>query len=262
MEKDLRRALEENEFEVYYQPKVSVKSKRIEQVEALIRWHHPERGLVMPDQFIAFAEECGLILRLGEWVMEQSMRQMKQWQNDGAARSIGSIAINVSTPQFDQPDFVDNVKKLLKESGVSPSSIEFELTENVMLDNSLGAIDKIRELEEFGIHIALDDFGTGYSSLSYLKYLPVSIIKIDRSFISDLKHSQNSLMIVKTIITIAKSLDLTVIAEGVETEEELKILQELECDYYQGFLCEKALPASELEALLESGLISHAHKKD
>jgi diguanylate cyclase (GGDEF)-like protein/PAS domain S-box-containing protein len=262
MEKELRRALDEEEFEVYYQPKVSVKTKRIEQVEALIRWDHPERGLLMPDQFIAFAEACGLILRIGEWVMQQSMRQMKRWQNDGAALSIKSVAINVSTPQFEQPDFVDNVKKLIEKTKVSPSSIEFELTESVMLDNSLGAIDKIRELEEFGIHIALDDFGTGYSSLSYLKHLPISIIKIDRSFISDLKYSQNSFMIVKTIISIAKNLNLTVIAEGVETEEELKILQELDCDYYQGFLCEKAVPAPELETLLESDLTVYTHKKD
>ena len=258
MEKDLRRAIENNEFEIYYQPKVSIKTGKIVQAEALIRWHHPEKGLIMPDQFIADAEACGLILKIGEWVFEESIRQMRRWQESGKADGIESIAINVSTPHFNQPGFIDNVKTLLDTYGVSPSRIEFELTESVMLDNSQGAIDKIRELEALGIHIAIDDFGTGYSSLSYLKHLPVSIIKIDRSFISDLKHNQSSLMIVKTIITIAKSLGLTVIAEGVETEGELRILKELECDYYQGFLCEHALPAAKLETLLAN----HATPKD
>ena len=258
MEKDLRHAIDNNEFEVYYQPKVSIKTGKIVQAEALIRWHHPEKGLIMPDQFIRYAEACGLILKIGEWVMEESIRQMQRWQAGEKSVKIESIAINVSTPQFNQPDFVDNTIQLLDTYSVSPSRIEFELTESVMLDNSQGAIDKIRELEALGIHIALDDFGTGYSSLSYLKHLPVSIIKIDRSFISDLKHNQNSLMIVKTIITIAKSLGLTVIAEGVETEGELRILKELECDYYQGFLCEQALPTAKLETLLAN----HATPKD
>jgi len=250
MEKELRSAIERNEFEVYYQPKVAVKSDEIVQVEALIRWHHPEKGLVMPDAFIPFAEENGLILKIGEWVLEESVRQIRQWQEEGTAVSIECIAVNVSSHQFNQPDFVEYVKSVLEEHGVSPSKLELELTESVMLDNSLGAIDKIEALEAYGIHIALDDFGTGYSSLSYLKHLPVSIVKIDRSFISDLKHSQSSLMIVKTIITIAKSLGLTVVAEGVETAEELAILKELECDFYQGFLREKALPAKEIEALV------------
>lgn len=251
MERELRQALEAGEFELYYQPKVNVKSNRIVQVEALIRWHHPVKGLVMPDEFIPFAEECGLILRIGEWVMQESARQISRWQQDGAAAAIESVAINVSAPQFHQPDFVEYVQNIIADNGIVPTMIELELTESVMLDNSMGAIDKIKALENLGVHIALDDFGTGYSSLSYLKHLPVSIIKIDRSFISDLKHNQNSLMIVKTIISIAKSLGLTVVAEGVETEAELTLLRDLECDFYQGFLCEQALPAPELERLLD-----------
>jgi len=250
MEKEIRRALEQNEFEVYYQPKVSVKSNSIAQVEALIRWNHPEKGLVMPDEFIPIAEENGLIIKIGEWVLEQCILQIKAWQKDGPASAIESVAVNVSTNQFNQPDFVDQVISAVKAHGIVPSLIELELTESVMLDNSIGAIDKIRTLEAYGIRIALDDFGTGYSSLSYLKHLPVSIIKIDRSFISDIRLNPNSLMIVKTIVSIAKSLGMTVVAEGVESEEELTLLQELDCDYYQGYYCGKAVPAHQLEALL------------
>ncbi len=251
MEKELRKALENDEFVLYFQPKVSIKSERIEEVEALIRWRHPEKGLILPDDFIPFAEETGLILKIGQWVFEESVRQIKKWQDDGTTRQIHSVAINVSPSQFKQPRFVEEIKNTVRRCNIPPSMIELELTENIMLDNTDGAIDKIRELESFGIKIALDDFGTGYSSLSYLKYLPVSIIKIDRSFITDLKHNQNSLMIVKTIISIAKSLNLTVVAEGVESQEELKMLEELECDFYQGFFCEKAVPADEIRQLLD-----------
>ena len=251
MEREIRRALEENEFEVYYQPKVSVKSKSIAQVEALIRWNHPEKGLLLPEEFIPFAEENGLIIKVGGWVLEQCIHQIKTWQEDGPASAIESVAVNVSTNQFNQPDFVDYITSTLEANGIAPNMIELELTESVMLDNSLGAIDKIRELEAYGIRIALDDFGTGYSSLSYLKHLPVSIIKIDRSFISDIRLNSNSLMIVKTIVSIAKSLGMTVVAEGVESEEDLALLHELDCDYYQGYYCGEAVPARELEALLK-----------
>ena len=251
METALRLALQRNEFVLYFQPKVSIKSDRIEQVEALIRWNHPDKGLLLPDEFIPFAEQSGQILKIGKWVFEESVRQIKAWQNGGSAAAIRNVAVNVSPNQFKQPDFVDYVKSVVTEHGIRPSMIELELTENVMLDNSEGAIDKIAELEAFGIQIALDDFGTGYSSLSYLNTLPVSIIKIDRSFIADLKHNKNAYMIVKTIISVAKSLGLTVIAEGVESEEELKVLKALECDYYQGFLCEKAVPADVLADIVD-----------
>ncbi|WP_345984725.1 EAL domain-containing protein [Sulfurimonas sp. HSL-1656] len=252
MEKELRRALDEKEFELYYQPKVAIDSEKIAQVEALIRWNHPEKGLVMPDEFIPYAEESGLIVRVGEWVMEESIKQIKQWQKTGAANAIERVSINVSSHQFNQPDFVDYVRALVAGNEIAPDMIELELTESAMIDNSLGAIDKVKALEAFGVHVALDDFGTGYSSLSYLKHLPVSVIKIDRSFITDLKHNENSMMIVKTIIAIAKSMELTVVAEGVETDEELEMLKTLGCDYYQGFLCEKALPAKKLEALIST----------
>ncbi len=255
MERDIRNALTNNEFEVYYQPKVSLKSNEIVQVEALIRWAHPEKGIIMPDDFIPFAEESGQIIRIGEWVLEQSIRQIKAWQRHKTMASVQSIAVNISTTHFNQLDFVDYVKAAIMVHNIEPAMIELELTESVMLDNSTGAIDKIKALETFGVKIALDDFGTGYSSLSYLKHLPVSVIKIDRSFITDLKNNQNSLMIVKTIIAIAKSLGLIVVAEGVESADELAILQELECDYYQGYFCEKALPPGELESFL------HNHKQ-
>ncbi|MHC3995492.1 putative bifunctional diguanylate cyclase/phosphodiesterase [Thiomicrolovo sp. ZZH C-3] len=252
MEKELRRALDEKEFELYYQPKVAIDSEKIAQVEALIRWNHPEKGLILPEAFIPYAEETGLIVKIGEWVLEESIKQIKQWQFTGAANAIERVSVNVSSYQFNQPDFVEYLRALVTGHEIAPGMIELELTESAMIDNALGAIDKVKALEAFGVHVALDDFGTGYSSLSYLKHLPVSVIKIDRSFITDLKHNENSLMIVKTIIAIAKSMNLTVVAEGVETDEELNMLKELGCDYYQGFLCEKALPVKKLEALIST----------
>jgi len=260
MEKELRRGLDHEEFELYYQPKVSVETDKIVQVEALIRWNHPERGVLLPDDFIPFAEENGLILKLGEWVMQESIRQIKEWRQNDATASIERVAINVSLHQFNQPDFVDHVKSLVTSHAISPSMIELELTETVMLDHTMGAIEKIEALEAFGIRVALDDFGTGYSSLSYLKHLPVSVVKIDRSFISDLKHNRNSLMIVKTIVNIAKDLGLTVVAEGVETQEELALLKELECDYYQGFVFEKPLPAEKLQAFIDAQAADQADR--
>jgi diguanylate cyclase (GGDEF)-like protein len=252
MERDIRRALERREFSLFFQPKVSMHTDRIEQVEALIRWNHPEKGLVMPDEFIPFAERTGLILPIGEWVFETCLRQLREWLDNETAPSLKNVAVNISPIQFDQPGFVPYVKEKVSEYALPPSMIEFELTEGVMVGDAQNTIAKITELEAFGIKIALDDFGTGYSSLSYLRHLPVSIIKIDRSFIADLRHSKNALMIVKTIVTIAKSLDMTVIAEGVESEEELSTLRQLGCDYYQGFYCEEALPADRLIELLDN----------
>lgn len=252
-ENDLRDAIERHEFVLYYQPKVNLKTGRIEQVEALIRWNHPEKGLILPDQFIYVAESSGLIIQIGDWVIDQSLRQYSAWQDNGNAEQIKNIAINVSSHQFNQPDFVDNIFKRLEHYGIEGSAISLELTESAMLEHQHDAVQKVKQLESHGIHIALDDFGTGYNSLSHLKHLPVSVIKIDRSFISDLKHNQNSQMIVKTIISIAKSMNLIVVAEGVESPEELELLKELECDYYQGFYCEEALPAPVLEQLVRNG---------
>lgn len=249
-ENDLRDAISRHEFVLYYQPKVNLKTNRIEQVEALIRWNHPEKGLILPDQFIYVAESSGLIIQIGEWVIDQSLQQYSAWQNNGNAEQIKNIAINISSHQFNQPNFVDNIFKKLKQHNIPGNAISLELTESAMLEHQHNAVHKVKQLEAHGIHIALDDFGTGYNSLSHLKHLPVSVIKIDRSFISDLKHNQNSQMIVKTIISIAKSMKLIVVAEGVESPEELELLKELECDYYQGFYCEEALPAPALEQLV------------
>ncbi|HHD72952.1 MAG TPA: EAL domain-containing protein [Epsilonproteobacteria bacterium] len=252
MDKNLRLALERDEFELYFQPKVAIKSNSIEKVEALIRWHHPEKGLVYPNTFIPFAEESGFIVKIGEWVIEQSVRQIKKWKSDKRLQKLQSVAINVSIQQIEQPDFVDYMKAVIMVHNIPPSMIELEMTESVMMKNSFSTIEKIKALESFGIRVALDDFGTGYSSLSYLKNLPVSVIKIDRSFVVDLKENQNTLMIVRTIIDIAKNMGISVVAEGVESNNELSILEQLGCDYYQGFLCDSALPAAELEQLLVS----------
>lgn len=250
MDKELRTALEKSELELYYQPKVSIKTNEIEQVEALLRWNHPKRGLIFPDDFIPYAEESGIIVKIGEWVIEQSVRQIKAWKHDGELKGLQSVAVNVSLQQFEQPDFIDYLKAVLMVHDIPPSMLELELTESVMMNNSGSAIEKIKVLEAFGIKVALDDFGTGYSSLSYLKNLPVSVIKIDRSFVVDIKENPHSMMIVRTIIAIAKSMGLSVVAEGVESDSELAVLEELGCDYYQGFLCHNAVPANALEGLV------------
>ncbi|MEJ2500524.1 MAG: EAL domain-containing protein, partial [Campylobacterales bacterium] len=252
LDKELRRALEQNEFRVYYQPKVDIRSGKVKQAEALIRWIHPQKGLVSPDNFIPYAEESGLILKIGEWVMDACMQQIKLWRETDRDLPVECIAVNVSTHQFNQPDFVEQVQMMIAKYAIPPSTIELELTESVLLEDSTNAIDKIKSLERSGIRMTLDDFGTGYSSLSYLKDLPVSTIKIDRSFVTDLKHSQSALMIVKTIISIAKNLGLNIVAEGVEAEEELAVLKELECDYYQGYYCGKAMAAAEFTEFLDT----------
>ena len=246
MESALRQAVEEHQFELYFQPKVSLQTEKIEQVEALLRWNHPEKGIVYPDDFISFAEESGLIIRIGEWVLEECARQIKIWE--AAEMSIESVSVNVSALQFAEPHFIDFLKALVMLHDIPPQKLELELTESVMLNEQ--TVYKLENLKEYGFHIALDDFGTGYSSLSYLRHLPIHGVKIDRSFISGLEGDSDSLMLVRTIIAIAKNFNLTVIAEGVETEEEYRILKELECDYYQGFYCQKALRTDELEQLL------------
>jgi diguanylate cyclase (GGDEF)-like protein len=248
LETELRAALENNEFELHYQPKVDMRSGRIVGMEALVRWHHPRRGLVMPAEFIPFAEETGLIVPLGRWVLHQACFQNRAWQKRGI-RDLG-IAVNISGIQFQQPNFVETVSYALASSGLAPRFLELEITETVVMQNAAGAIGMLEQLHRMGVALSIDDFGTGYSSLNYLKRFPIHKLKIDQSFIRDISMDSDDAAIVNAIIALAHSLRLRVVAEGVERQEQLNFLRVLGNDEYQGFLHSRPLPAREIEEVL------------
>ena len=248
LENNLRRALERKEFEVYYQPQVKVKTRQIVGLEALVRWHHPDLGLVSPTEFIPLAESCGLIVPIGEWSLRAACRQSKSWQDDGLTPP--PIAVNISARQFQQGNLAEVIVRILQETGVDPHRLEIELTESSIMRNAEAAAKTLNQLKAIGIKISIDDFGTGYSSLGYLKRLPVDVLKIDRSFVQDLNTDPDDAALVMAIITLAHNLGLEVIAEGVETEEQLGFLRLLRCDGAQGYLFGKPAPADECRALL------------
>jgi EAL domain-containing protein (putative c-di-GMP-specific phosphodiesterase class I) len=250
VERDLRRALEQNEFELHYQPKVDCETGRISGLEALIRWNHPEKGLIAPSDFIPIAEETGLIVPIGEWVIRAACFQTRSW-HDAGVHDLG-VAVNVSSRQFRKSSLFEVVAETLADSGVAPRYFEIEVTESMMLQDEDEAVTTILRLKEFGIQVSLDDFGTGYSSLSYVRRLPLDKIKIDRSFINDLRHDGESGSIVSAIIAMAHSLGLIVVAEGVETEEQAQFLRSHGCDQFQGFLFSNPVPASAIPGLFES----------
>ena len=248
VENDMRHALARSEFELYYQPQVNIQSQRIRGMEALIRWHHPVRGMVPPNDFIPIAEECGLIAPISEWVLDTACKQALAWR---AARLAPiTLGVNLSARQIEHPHFVDRFIEVLKQHGVDGSSIEIEITESILMRDMDGAIDKLRRLADQGVEISIDDFGTGYSSLSYLKKLPVHTIKIDRSFIQDLVAPSNGSTIVAGITAMAKGLHLKVLAEGVETSEQLDYLRSVGCDSYQGYLFSRPVAAAAATGLL------------
>ncbi len=247
LEHDLRRALEREELTVVYQPQVSVETGGIVGMEALLRWNHPERGLISPAEFIPLAEETRLIVPIGEWVLRTVCRQNKRWQDAGALRV--PVSVNLSAYQF-QYDLVDVIDGILRETGLAPPCLELEITEGVALHNVTRVVDILGACRERGIRIALDDFGTGYSSLSYLKQFPIQRIKIDQSFIRNITLDRDDEAIVSSIILLAHSLRLDVVAEGVETTAQLAFLRRQGCDAVQGFLYSRPLPAGEMEAYL------------
>ncbi len=249
LEKELRKALEAEQLEVYYQPQLNYLGEVIG-MEALTRWPHPHRGMIPPGEFIPIAEESGQIQALGKWVLQTAARQAQAWLQAGIFPARGSVSINVSAHQFHRHEFVPLIVNAIDEAGLPPSCLKLEITESVVIDDITGTIDKMRQLQGLGIQFSLDDFGTGYSSLSYLRQLPLNQMKIDRSFVSDITRDNMNTSIVGTIIGMAKSLGLEIIAEGVETEEQLKYLLEKGCREYQGFYFHPALPAHELEQLL------------
>ena len=244
-------ALQREEFQVYYQPQVNIQTGKIISAEALIRWLHPEKGLISPAQFIPSAEATGFIVQLGEWVLQTACRQIQVWQNAGFSGL--RVAVNLSARQFHQPDLSSRVAQILAEIGLEPSSLELELTESLMVEDAPSAIATLQQLKSLGVSISIDDFGTGYSSLSYLAQYPFDTLKIDRCFISNITHGCTNAAIVKAIIEMAHSLCLEVIAEGVETEAEKDFLWRYKCDTMQGYLFSPPLPAGDFEQLLVAG---------
>ena len=249
LETDLRDALSQRQFELYYQMQVD-DGHHIIGAEALLRWKHPVRGLVSPVQFIPLAEETGFIVPIGLWVLETACVQLKTWEHDPLTRNL-LLSINVSARQFRQPDFVDQVQMVLAQTGANPRLLDIELTESLVLDNVADTIVKMEALKKLGIKFAMDDFGTGQSSLTYLKQLPLDQLKIDQSFVRDITIDPSDAIIVQTIIGMAKTLGLGIIAEGVETEAQRSFLQRNGCSAYQGYLFSKPVPLLEFEALLK-----------
>ena len=240
LESKLRKALDRKEFVLHYQPQLDTKTKKIIAVEALIRWMHPDKGMMAPMTFIPLAEETGLIIPIGEWILRTACNQNKSWQQAGLP-SI-RITINISSVQFSQKNFVRMVDKILKESCLDPQYLELELTESILMQATTTAVTTLKELKSLGIRLSIDDFGTGYCSLNYLKSFPIDTLKIDQSFVRDLISSQEDKAIIHAMIALGHTLNLHVIAEGVETINQLEYLSEKGSDAVQGFLFSKPLP--------------------
>lgn len=249
LESALRRALDRKEFELFYQPKVDTISGRIIGAEALIRWRHPDKGLVSPTRFIPMAEEIGLIIPIGDWVLHTACAQNKAWQDAGLPPI--SVSVNLSARQFKQEGLVESVAEALNNMGLEAKHLELELTESIVMNSAELFITKLRELEDLGVQLSIDDFGTGYSSLSYLKRFPLHHLKIDQSFVRDIATDSDDAAITSTVISLGHSLNLKVIAEGVETEEQVAFLREHNCDEMQGYYFSKPLPANEFASLLQ-----------
>jgi diguanylate cyclase (GGDEF)-like protein/PAS domain S-box-containing protein len=259
MESELRHALANGEFELHYQVQVD-RQQRLIGAEVLLRWNNPGRGIVSPAAFIPLAEETGLIVPIGLWVLHSACVRLKAWSVDPARRDL-KLAVNISPRQFRQSDFVSQVMDVLTQTGAVPSRLKLEMTEGLVLDNVEDTIEKMQALRALGIEFSMDDFGTGYSSLSYLKRLPLSELKIDRSFVHDLSTDANDATIVRTVITMGRTLGLDVIAEGVESEEQREFLYKNGCSAFQGYLFGHTVPNGEFEELLNwyTGAPSPAH---
>ncbi|HEX6913518.1 MAG TPA: EAL domain-containing protein [Longimicrobium sp.] len=248
LETDLRRALERGELRVHYQPIVRLDTGRITGLEALARWEHPERGLILPDDFIPMAEDTGLILPMGLWVLEEACRTLRRWQQRPGGERL-TMAVNLSARQFTQPDLVERVASIMRRTGVRPGTLELEITESVILQSSVPVLETLKRLKALGVALHVDDFGTGYSSLSYLHRLPLDALKIDRSFVSG--ADAGSLQIVRMIVAMAKAMGVAVVTEGIETAELLGELRSLHCEYGQGFFFSRPMAREAVEALFE-----------
>ena len=250
LENDLRHALDHHELRVHYQPIVMMASGDVSEVEALVRWQHPTRGLVSPGEFIPIAEDTGMIIPLGMWVLEEACRQVAAWHVQFPAKPRLTLSVNLSPRQFQQPSLVEDVAAALRDSGLPASCLKLEITESVIMRDAEATIRTLWELKDLGLQLAVDDFGTGYSSLSYLKRLPLDVLKIDRSFVSGIGQSQEDTAIVHAIMALAKSLNLMVTGEGIETAEQAALLGEWGCDRGQGYLFSKPMDGQTAGALL------------
>jgi diguanylate cyclase (GGDEF)-like protein/PAS domain S-box-containing protein len=250
METDMRRALEREEFLLHYQPVVALDNFRLRGFEALVRWQHPERGFISPMDFIPVAEETGMIIQLGEWVMREACKQMQRWQKVFPVEPPLFISVNLSSKQFSQNTLISSFALILQETGVRPQAVKLEITESVVMENIDTATDMLRQLRALGVQLAIDDFGTGYSSLSYLHRFPIDTLKIDRSFVTRMSENNENTEIVRTIIVLAQNLGMDVIAEGVETNEQLVLLQKLGCENGQGYFFSKPVNADGAEKII------------
>jgi diguanylate cyclase (GGDEF)-like protein/PAS domain S-box-containing protein len=248
----LHRALDRRELTLFYQPVVDISGASPVGVEALIRWRHPELGLVAPDRFIPVAEESGLIIPIGAWVLEEACNQLRHWRRDGYDSLSGMMEVNLSARQIDHPGIVSTVEAILEAAGLPPDKLTLEITESALMRDAVAALQVLRALKSIGVSLAIDDFGTGYSSLSYLQRFPLDVLKVDKSFVDELDQDQGT-EIVAAVINLAHALGLNVVAEGVETEHQLKMLQELKCDFAQGYLFSRPVPASDLVGALSIG---------
>jgi diguanylate cyclase (GGDEF)-like protein len=245
-EHSLHRALERSELMLHYQPVVEIHGATTVGVEALIRWQHPDQGLVSPYRFIPVAEESGLIIPIGAWVIEQACHQLSDWNHQGRTGPQGSVDVNLSARQIDDPRIVRTVEEILSRTGLPPEYLTLEITESALMEDAASALSVLRALKEIGVQLAIDDFGTGYSSLSYLQRLPLDFLKVDQSFVEALGVNAEGEAIVCAVINLAHALGLKVVAEGVETTEQLEILRSFRCDMAQGFLFSRPLPAAEI----------------
>lgn len=256
LENDLRRAIERQEFRLHYQPIVLLENRQVVGFEALVRWQHPQRGLIYPSEFISLAEDTGLITSLDYWVLREACHQMRNWQLKFPDASLDTISVNISGKQLLRSDFLDQVKQVLQETQLEPHCLKLEITESSLIKNISTAVNIIEELKALGIQFSMDDFGTGYSSLSYLYNFPINTLKLDRSFIQKMNESRQKLEIVKAIVNLALNLEMKVVAEGIETVNQHAQLKVLKCTYGQGFLFSKALESRGIEAFLESELLA------
>jgi EAL domain-containing protein (putative c-di-GMP-specific phosphodiesterase class I) len=243
LQQDLRNAIARDELDLHYQPQARIGGE-ITGFEALVRWHHPRFGLVAPGTFIPLAEETGIIVSLGEWILRAACREAASWPRPLR------IAINLSPVQFQRSDLAKLVHEILLETGLPPSRLELEITEGVLIGDFSGTVSTLRRLKNLGVRIAMDDFGTGYSSLSYLQSFPFDKIKIDQAFVANLSHSQQAVTIIRAVIALGRGLDLPVVAEGVETEEQLKFLASEQCNEIQGYIVGRPKPIAEYAAVV------------
>jgi len=248
LENDMRRALQNKEFKLYYQPQINIETNDIFAMEALIRWEHPERGLIAPTEFISLAEETGLIQPIGDWILETACEELKRWRDVGLTGV--RVAVNLSSCQLDQNNIINTIMDALKRNDIPGNMLEIEITENVLMKDIENTIHKLKQLSDYGIKIAIDDFGTGYSSLNYLKKLPIDTLKIDRSFINDMHNSKQDSSIIKAIIAMAQGMNLNIISEGVETDIQLQQLKEWRCENMQGFLFSRPMSNNDAMSML------------